>query len=97
MSFLDVLKEVADFTLFLAVLCVATVILYYIIMFIYRIITGKYNNPKAEQPKDNRKYIDYQSTLTNFFINRIDEDIEKMPDIHTSASDKLISLYKGEE
>jgi hypothetical protein len=63
---------------------------------ICRIITGKYNDPKTKL-KDNRKYVDYQNTLNNFFINRINEDIDKMPDIRTPASDQLIALYNDEQ
>lgn len=99
MSFFEAMKEAAvevavSMTILIAFFA-AIVIIYYIIVLIYRIITGKYNGPKA-QIKDNRKYTDYQNILNDFFINSINEDIEKMPEMHTPASDKLITLYKGE-
>ena len=96
MSFLDATKEaaveVAASIAILAAFFAAIVIIYYIIVLIYRIITGKYNDQKVNL-KDNLKYTDYQSVLNNFFINSINEDIEKMPEIYTPASDKLIELY----
>ena len=100
MSFIEAMKEAAievgASVLFLIALFVAIVMLYYIIVLIYRIITGKYANCNNTQ-RDNHKYADYQNTLTNFFINRIDEDIDKMPEIYTPASDKLIELYNYED
>ena len=100
MSFLDAMKEAAievgASVLFLVAFFAAIVMLYYIIVLIYRIVTGQYGN-KTQQPKDNSKYVNYQNTLTNFFINRIDEDIDKMPEIYTPASDKLIELYNYED
>lgn len=101
MSFIEAMKEaaieVAISVIFLAALCAAVVMLYYIIVLVYRIITGQYHSPKNQPQKDNRKYVDYQNTLNNFFINRINEDIENMPEIYTPASDQLIALYNDEQ
>jgi hypothetical protein len=97
MSFLDAMKEaaveVAASIAILVAFFATVVMLYYVIVLIYRIITGKYNDPKTKV-KDNRKYTDYQNILNDFFINSINEDIAKMSEIHTPASDKLISLYR---
>jgi hypothetical protein len=99
MSFLDATKEaaveVAVSIAILAAFFAAIIMIYYIIVLIYRIITGKYSDKKTKL-KDNRKYTDYQSVLNDFFINSINEDIAKMPEIYTPASDKLIALYNDE-
>ena len=100
MSFVDAMQEasieVAAFIAILAAFFAIIIIIYYVIILIYRIITGKYNDPKVKL-KDNLKYTDYQSVLNDFFINSINEDIEKMPEIYTPASDKLIALYNDEQ
>lgn len=84
-----------------AIICT---ILYFAFKLITRLIKNHYYKQfKVEQWRVDqykqitaRKERAYQRTLNNFLYNRIEEDIEEMPDISSDISDHLIELYQFE-
>ena len=90
--------------IFIFISIIVSIILYFAFKLIKGLIKRHYYKQfKVEQYRiDQYKQIQarkeraYQNTVNSFFYNRIEEDIEEMPDISSDVSDRLIDLYQFE-
>jgi ABC-type bacteriocin/lantibiotic exporter with double-glycine peptidase domain len=96
----------AKTVMYLIIAVIIGAILYYTFKLVKRLIKrhyykqfrAKYHNIEQYKQIKAQKERAYQNTVNNFFYNRIEEDINNMPDKKPSVkAKKIIDLYNKEK